>query len=108
MRKKQAGFRQGRGCLDQIFVLRTIIEECEEWNLLLVLNLIEFKKTFDSVYRPSMWSILEAYGIPSKEIKNLTYLYEGSENSVRVGMEPTEWFSVDTRVIKGTPVTSPV
>ena len=101
MREDQAGFRQGRGCSDQIFVLRTIVEECEEWNKPLVLNFIDYKKAFDSVHRPSMWKILEAYGIPSKVIRIVTYLYEGSESSVRVGVEHTERFSVDTGVIQG-------
>ena len=54
MREEQAGFRQGRGCSDQIFVLRTIIEECEEWKTPLLINFIDFKKAFDSIHRPSM------------------------------------------------------
>ena len=101
MREEQAGFRQDRGCSDQIFVLRTIIEECEEWKTPLVLNFIDFKKAFDSVHRPSMWKILESYGIPSKITKILTLLYEGSESCVRVGTEHTEWFGVDTGVLQG-------
>ena len=101
MREEQAGFRQGRGCSDQIFVLRTIIEECEEWKTPLLLNFIDLKKAFDSIHRPSMWKILEFYGIPSKIIRILASLYEGSESCVRVGAEHTEWFNVDTGVVQG-------
>ena len=67
----------------------------------MVLNFIDFKKAFDSVHRPSIWKILEAYGIPSKVIKILMLLYEDSESCVRVGQEHTERFSVDTGVIQG-------
>lgn len=47
MREELVGFRQGRGCSDQIFVLHTIIEECEEWKTPLIFNIVDFKKAFD-------------------------------------------------------------
>ena len=31
LRKEQAGVRQGRGALDQIFILRNIMEQSVEW-----------------------------------------------------------------------------
>ena len=34
LREEQAGFRAATGCIDQIFTLRTIIEQCTEWNTL--------------------------------------------------------------------------
>ena len=43
---------------------------------------------------------IKAYEILSKVIRILTYLYEGSESSVRVGIEHAEWFSADTWVIQ--------
>ena len=30
LRGQQAGFRKGKGCIDQIFALRNIIEQCTE------------------------------------------------------------------------------
>ena len=32
LRQEQAGFRRGKGCMDQIFSLRNIIEQSTEWN----------------------------------------------------------------------------
>ena len=32
LRKEQAGFRKGRSCADQIFTLRQVVEQSNEWN----------------------------------------------------------------------------
>lgn len=81
LRKEQAGFRKGWGCIDQMFTLRNIIEQCSEWNAPLFINFIDFKKAFDSVHHKSQWKILRAYGIPSK-IVNIGKFYEHFECSV--------------------------
>ncbi len=47
IRPGQAGFRKGRGCMDQIFALRNIIEQCLEWNAPLYINFMDFRKAFD-------------------------------------------------------------
>ena len=64
IRKEQPGFRKGRGCADQIFALRNIIEQCTEWQRQLYINFVDFQKAFDSIHRDSLWRILRAYGIP--------------------------------------------
>ena len=64
LRKEQAGFRKERGCTEQIFALRNIIEQCTEWQRQLYINFIDFEKAFDSLHRDSLWKILRAYGIP--------------------------------------------
>ena len=68
LREEKAGFRDGRGCADHIFVLRHIMEQCEEWRKSLVLNFVDFRKAFDSIHRPSMWKLLKLYGLPNKII----------------------------------------
>ena len=54
LRDEQAGFRKGRGCTDQIFALRNIMEQTLEWNTPLFINFIDFQKAFDSVHRESL------------------------------------------------------
>ena len=82
LRQEQAGFRKGRGCIDQIFALRNIIEQCLEWNVPLHINFIDFKKAFDSVHRESLWKILRAYGIPLKIVNLIGKFYEHFECSI--------------------------
>lgn len=66
LRKKQTEFRKGRGCIDQIFTLHNITEQCAEWQRRICLNFVDFKKAFDSIHRESLWQILRAYGIPNE------------------------------------------
>ena len=50
LRKEQAGFRKGRSCTDQIFILRNNLEQCNEWRRALYINFIDFEKAFDSIH----------------------------------------------------------
>ena len=45
----QAGFRANRSTIDQIFVLRQLAEQYEEFGRELYVCYIDFKKAFDSV-----------------------------------------------------------
>ena len=101
MREEQAGFRKDRGCADHIFVLRHIVEQCEEWQKSLVLNFVDFKKAFDSVHRASMWKIVELHGVPRKIINIMKNMYDGSESCVRVSQGQTDFFRVDSGVRQG-------
>ena len=99
--EKQAGFRQGRDCSDQTFVLRNIIEHCEEWQKFVVLTFVDFRRAFNCVHRESMWIVLEIYGIPRKFISLIQNTYDGSESCVMVGLDHTDWFILATGVRQG-------
>ena len=107
LREEQAGFRSGRGCTDQIFVLRTIVEQSLEWNSSLYINYIDFEKAFDSIHHPSLWKILQAYGFPQKVINILKDMYADNQCCVRHDSQHSEWFHVKTGVRQGC-VISPV
>ena len=91
-----------------MFVLRNIIEQCEEFRRPIVMNFIDFRKAFDSIHRPSMWKILEHYCKPKKIINIIKHMYDESRCSVRVGHEQTDWFSVETGVRQGDVLSSPL
>ena len=63
IRQEQAGFREWRGCTDQIFTLHNIVKQCTEWQMHLYINYVHFEKAFDSIHRESRCRILKAYGI---------------------------------------------
>ena len=55
LRQEQAGFRKGRGCIDHIFVLRNILEQCHEWQRKLLVNFVDFEKTSITSQTPMTW-----------------------------------------------------
>ena len=101
MRDEQAGFRSGRGTVEQIFILRNIIEQVVEWQATLYITFVDFEKAFDSAHRESLWKIMESYGIPCKIIHMVQMLYEDSECAVLDEGEESEWFKVKTGVKQG-------
>ena len=101
LREEQAGFRGGRSCVDQIFVLRTLIEQSLEWNSPLYINFIDFQKAFDSVHHTTLWNILRSYGFPEKVINILSSMYANNQCCVRHGGQLSEWFKVKTGVRQG-------
>lgn len=98
LRMEQAGFRPGRGCIDQIFTLRNIIEQCTEWQRQLYLNFIDFEKAFDSIHRNSLWRIVRSYGIPQHLIDIIKSFYVNFR--CKVGNSSIE-FDVKTGVRQG-------
>ena len=84
LREEQAGFNKGRGCIDQIFTIRNIIEQCLEWNSPLYINFIDFQKAFDSLHRGTLWKILQSCGVPDKLIVLIKLFYHHFECSVVV------------------------
>nr|KAG5700914.1 hypothetical protein BaRGS_012321 [Batillaria attramentaria] len=98
LRKEQAGFWKGRGCIDQIFTLRNIIEQCTEWQRQLYINFVDFEKAFDSIHRESLWRILRAYGIPQQIVLVIKSFYNNFK--CRIGNRESS-FRVKTGVRKG-------
>ena len=80
------------------FCIAKHLEQCNEWQIPLILNFVDFQKAFDSVDRVALWNILRIYGIPEKIINLITNLYEDSECTVLVDGEPTAPFKVKTGV----------
>ncbi len=101
LRKEQGGFRKGRGTAEQIFVLRNIMEQTNEWQASLYLNFVDFEKAFDSIHRESLWTILKEYGIPNKLINIIRLFYDGFQCAVDDNGEEGEWFNIKTGVKQG-------
>ena len=66
LREKQCSFRKGRGCVDQVFTLRLMIEKSLHCQTPLILSFIDYEEAFDSVDRRALEKVLFLYGKPEK------------------------------------------
>ncbi|KAK2723759.1 uncharacterized protein LOC136033467 [Artemia franciscana] len=99
-RENQVGFGPGRGCTDNIFAFRLIIQQFERYNLPLILIFLDFIAAFDSVTRQKLWKIPENDGMPLK-FELMKAYYDASVSRVRAYGEETEEFLVEFGVKHG-------
>ena len=78
LRKEQAGFRSKRSTTEQIFILRNMVEQANEWRagLHIHVHFVDFEKAFDSVHRESLWNIMRSCGIPGKMVRVIADIYK--------------------------------
>jgi hypothetical protein len=99
--EEQAGFRSGRSTLDQVFILRTVMERSREFNQPLHICFIDLQKAYDSVNRETLWSICHAYGLSNKMIKMIKLLYEDTRAEVRIDGDLSTSIQMKTGVKQG-------
>ncbi len=97
----QAGFRKARGCADQIFTLRRVMEQARDKSASISLCFVDFKAAYDSLNRDALWRVLRVYGISDKICNIIRALYGSSMSAVRVNGVLSEWFSVKSGVRQG-------
>ena len=83
--EEQGGFRRGRGCVDQLFVLRQLNEKFMEMGKKLYWAFMDLEKAYDRVNRDVLWGVLESYGVYGKLLGAVKSMYVESKACVRVG-----------------------
>ena len=94
----QAGFRVGRGCVDNIYMLNELVQgrlkEGKEFFL-------DVQKAYDSVWRNSLWFSFWEFGVRGKMWRVIKRIYESSESTVLLDGELSEAFDVEQGVAHG-------
>ena len=102
LQESQCGFRRGRGCADQLFSLRMLMEKAREYHQPIYACFIDLKKAYDSVYHESLWRILQhSYCLPPKLLSIIRALHEDSTAAVRAYRKLSDKFSVTSGVHQG-------
>jgi hypothetical protein len=100
-RDQQAGFRKHRSYVDQIAILRIILEQSLEGNSPLFINFVDYENAFDSLDMETLWKLLAHYGIPDKLTNVIRNSYEGMTCRVVHGGQIPDSFEVKTGVRQG-------
>ena len=102
LRENQCGFRKGRGCADQLFSLRMLMERAREFHKPLFLCFVDLKKAYDSVNRDALWSVLqERYHLPPKLVHIVKALHQETQGAVRAYGRVSEEFLIRNGVRQG-------
>lgn len=80
--KTQSGFRKGRSCIDNIFMLDTLVRKYVNDGRLYT-AFIDFRKAFDSVNRNLLWKKMLDAGVSSKMVRMLSTMYQDITACVR-------------------------
>ena len=100
LRKEQAGFTPERSTTEQIFILRNILKQANEWRAGLYAHFVDFE-TKTQRHRESLWNIMRSYGIPDKMVRVIEGIYAGFECVVVNRSVASDWFMINSGVKQG-------
>lgn len=102
--KAQFGFRRGRGTDDGAFVLNHVIEAYRSRGKPVYAVLVDFRKAYDSVDRPTLWRCLEQLGVQGSMLRTLRDMYCRVQLRVRAAGSLGEVFESQRGVKQGDPL----
>jgi len=85
--KGQTGFRKDYCIIDQLFILRTLIEQSKAKKKPLYCCFVDFKKTFDTMPREVLWQVLADLGVKGRFLRCLQAMY--AKDTIRIN-HPSE------------------
>ena len=94
----QAGFMKGKSTSHQIFVLRTILEKCYEFNIDLHLLFVDYKQAYDSINRKTLIETLTQFYVPRKLIRLIQMTLINSMGKVTTQGELSDQFDIQREV----------
>ena len=100
---KQGGFMVRRGCVEQIFAVRQVIEKVIEKDKVVYAAFVDLEKAYDSVSRSKLWVALKDYGVRGQLLAAVQSFYEEGWVRVRVAGKESSSFQVRKGVRQGCP-----
>jgi hypothetical protein len=102
---EQAGFRKGRGTMDNVYILNHIIgNEIKKRGSKIYAFFVDLKAAFDNVERDLLWEYLRKKGINEHLVTKIEEIYEETISRVRVDGRVSECFKTYKGVRQGCPL----
>ena len=99
--EEQNGFRAGRSCIDQIFLMCTVLRNRKLHGKDTFLSLIDYKKAIDSADRHLLLFKLSNIGITGNMYKAISSLYSNPKSRVILNDYETDYFDCPIGVKQG-------
>ena len=97
----QCDFRPGRSTVDMVLAMRQLQEKCIKQNMLLYSVFIDLTKTFHTVSREALWTVLERTGCQPKFVKMIKLFHVGMTGQVLSSGNVTDSFAISNGVKQG-------
>ncbi len=85
MSEDQGGFRKGRGCVDQLFAMKRLMEGYLGKDKKLYAAFMDLEKAYNRVDKEALWNVLRIYGVGGQLLKGIQAFYREANACVRVG-----------------------
>jgi hypothetical protein len=96
----QAGFRQNRGCLEQVMILHRALEEGKHLREQRWITFVDFKQAYDSISHTGLLYKLKGLGFPASLVRWIQNLIQGGKNTL-LGITNSRSFNVERGVPQG-------
>ena len=99
----QAVFRKDFCTTDQIFIIRTLVQQARHAKRKLHCCFVDFKKAFDLVPRDCLWKVLKQRGMAGRVLSSLQSMYTQDGSCILTSEGATEMFECSIGVKQGCP-----
>lgn len=99
--EEQSGFRAGRSCTDNIFVLQQLLEKRKDRNLDTHLLFVDLEKAYDTVPIQKLFEVMTKIGLNGVYIRSIWNLYRNAKSAVKCGNLISETFPVTKGLKQG-------
>ncbi len=103
LEEEQGGFRNGRSCVDQAFILHGLVKNTISKGSEVLGCFIDLRKAFDGLDRSKLMYKLLKWGINGKMYKVIKSLYDPNktQSCLRLNNTLTDWFKTGKGVKQG-------